>query len=209
MLSLRDKKIVRMKEFGKRNMEIYYVDIDKAWKDLQHSANSSSNNIGSGDEIQARKVELQSCMARQMGLQKEMKVVLQELSNDDLIKRLEEEETIVKRLRSRVTAAKDRIDTSPDDSGGESFLSKRVDNYGTQIRSAFKQEEGNMTSKQIKTRFNFMRMEWKKRREKCDDFIDNLADAMEKKLKEVHKTLDVVTDQMDGAVFPSKQVIDL
>jgi len=207
-----------MKEFGKRKKEIYYVDIDKASKDLSHSSASgddggkSTNATASSDEMQARKVELQSCMARQVGLQREMKRVLQELSNDDLTKKLEEEETVANGLRSRVTAAKGRIETSHDDSGGggRSSLAKRGANYGTQIRSTFqtKREEDTMTSKQIKTRFNFMRLEWKARKEKCNDFIDNLADAMEKRLKEVHKTLDVVTDQMEGVVLPPKQVID-
>jgi len=210
-----------MKEFGKRKKEIYYVDIEKASKDLSHSSASgddsdggenSTNAVVSNDEMRAGKMELQNCMTRQAGLQREMKSVLLDLSNDDLTKKLEEEETLANGLRSRVNAAKGRIETSHNDSGGasRSSFAKRGANYGTQIRSTFqaKREEDNMTSKQIKTRFNFMRMEWKARKEKCNDFIDNLADAMEKRLKDVHKTLDVVTDQMEGVVLPPKQVID-
>ena len=51
-----------------------------------------------------------------------------------------------------------------------------------------------------------MRGEWKKRKEKCMDFLEQLADGMEKKPKEVIKILDLDTDEINGigAVMPPK-----
>jgi len=47
-------------------------------------------------------------------------------------------------------------------------------------------------------RFNLMRTEWKGRKDKCNDLIDNLMDAMEQKLKNACEALDIVTDEMEG-----------
>ena len=57
-------------------------------------------------------------------------------------------------------------------------------------------------------RINYMRGEWKKRKEKCGDFIDQLADAMEKKPKDVMKTLELESDESCDAVLPPKYDID-
>jgi hypothetical protein len=53
-----------------------------------------------------------------------------------------------------------------------------------------------------------MRDEWKKRKDKCMDFIDQLADGMEKKPKDVVKLLDLETDEMEGVAMPAKHEID-
>jgi 26S proteasome regulatory subunit (ATPase 3-interacting protein) len=53
-----------------------------------------------------------------------------------------------------------------------------------------------------------MRAEWKSRKEKCMDFIDQLADGMEKKPKEIIKLLELETDEMVGVTIPPKHVIE-
>jgi len=203
MLSLVDKGVVRRKEFGKKKKEIYYVDLDVAAK---HLGDGDGAVVASEEERRVGKLELQRCGVREVGLQREMKSVLQELSNEELAKRLGEEEATVEGLRDRVASANGRIGNSQDED------TSRKRNKFKKPMSAFGAKRGleecNMTSKEIKVRFNFMRTEWKGRKEKCNDFIDNLADAMEKKLKDVHKTLDIVTDQMEGVTLPLKKVVD-
>ena len=49
-----------------------------------------------------------------------------------------------------------------------------------------------------------MRGEWKKRKEQCMDFVDHVADGMEKKRKDVIKVLDIDTDEMNGVALPPK-----
>jgi hypothetical protein len=51
-----------------------------------------------------------------------------------------------------------------------------------------------------------MREEWKKRKEKMVEFVDQMADAMEKKPKDMIKLLDIETDESVGAVLPEKFV---
>ena len=200
MLSLLDKNIVRKKEFGKRNKEIYYVDLDKAMAKL---AGPEGLQRASVEETQAAKMELQRCMAKDAELQREMKSVLHELSNSDLGKRLKDEEEELEKLRARVIAAKGRISNSNDRK-----TSNKVGARASTFRFSREAASSNLTSKQIKVRFNYMRAEWRERREKCNDFIDNLADAMEKKLKDVHRLLDIETDKMAAVTMPPKKVIE-
>ena len=74
------------------------------------------------------------------------------------------------------------------------------------IQSA-KSEKSRNDPVRLKKRINAMRGEWRKRKETCSDFVEQMADAMEKKVKDVVKLLDVETDQMLGAVMPPKHEI--
>ena len=56
----------------------------------------------------------------------------------------------------------------------------------------------------MKKRINDMRLQWKKRKEKCMDFVEQLADGMEKKVKDVVKLLELETDEMVGVTIPPK-----
>jgi hypothetical protein len=53
-----------------------------------------------------------------------------------------------------------------------------------------------------------MRGEWKKRKDKCIDFVEQLADGMEKKVKDVVKLLELETDEMEGVKMPPKHTIE-
>jgi hypothetical protein len=60
----------------------------------------------------------------------------------------------------------------------------------------------------MKMRINAMRGEWKKRKEQCMDFVETLADGLEKKPKDVVKMLELETDEMEGVTMPPKHEID-
>jgi hypothetical protein len=53
-----------------------------------------------------------------------------------------------------------------------------------------------------------MREEWKSRKQRCLDFVEQLADGMEKKPKDVIKLLDIETDEMERVVMPPKRVAE-
>ena len=65
-----------------------------------------------------------------------------------------------------------------------------------------------LTPRRLKIEINEKRIEWKKRKEKCMDFVDQLSDAMEKKIKDTLKVLDLETDEAIGVKIPSKYFID-
>ena len=56
----------------------------------------------------------------------------------------------------------------------------------------------------LKKSINGMREIWRKRKLSCMDFVDNMADAMEKSRKDAIKLLDVETDEAYGAKLPPK-----
>ena len=60
----------------------------------------------------------------------------------------------------------------------------------------------------LKLRINNMRTEWSKRKLKCMDLVEGVADAMEKRTKDAIKLMDVETDEEVGAVMPAKHVVD-
>ena len=52
-----------------------------------------------------------------------------------------------------------------------------------------------------------MRDEWQSRKRKCMDFVDQLADGIDKKPREIIKLLDIETDEMEGVTMPPKRTI--
>ena len=56
----------------------------------------------------------------------------------------------------------------------------------------------------VKSRINNMRSEWVKRKRFAMDFVENLADGLDKKPKEVVKILELDTDEAENAVMPPK-----
>jgi hypothetical protein len=66
----------------------------------------------------------------------------------------------------------------------------------------------------LKRSINYYTCEYKKRKRTCMDFVENLADAMEKKVKDAAKTLDLETDELEwgcwkdcgsGKIYGSKK----
>lgn len=56
----------------------------------------------------------------------------------------------------------------------------------------------------VKRAINAVRSEWRTRRDTCRDFCDKLADALEKKPKDVTDLLGVDTDESEGVRLPPK-----
>ena len=200
MLSLLDKGVVRRKEFGKNKKEMYWVDLEKATKEIYKEC------IPSGEDMQKAKSELNTALEEENMHIEVLKGMESELTNEELAKQLEEEEKNVLELRTRMQEAKDRIagkDNAPQ--GGNPGTGGKNQSRFAKFRGPPKKPK---TRKQLNKAFNEMRGEWKSRKEKCMDFIDNLSDAMEKRPKEVMKMLEFETDEMLGVNLPPKRNLD-
>ena len=194
MLSLLDKGVVRRKEFGKNKKELYWVDLEKATKEI------FKEHVPTTEDMRKAKSELNTILGEENVLMEVLKGMESEFTNEDLAKQLEDEEKIVRELRTRMQQAKDRIADKTDAPQGGSDPSRFA-----KFRAPPKKPK---TRKQQNTLFNKMRGEWKSRKEKCSDFVDNLSDAMEKRPKEVIKMLEFGTDEMLGVKIPPKRNLD-
>ena len=114
---------------------------------------------------------------------RELQMVEQEPSNDQLDKQLGEMEQAVSTITTELQDTKDRIAAMKQD--GESTA-------------------GIQNPVVLKKRINHMRDEWKDRKTKCRDFVDQLADGLEKPIKAVVKLLELETDEMEGVTMPPK-----
>eukprot|EP00557_Chaetoceros_sp_GSL56_P000138 CAMPEP_0176499622 /NCGR_PEP_ID=MMETSP0200_2-20121128/13034_1 /TAXON_ID=947934 /ORGANISM="Chaetoceros sp., Strain GSL56" /LENGTH=551 /DNA_ID=CAMNT_0017898071 /DNA_START=125 /DNA_END=1780 /DNA_ORIENTATION=+ len=203
MLSLVDKGIIRRKEFGNKvKKELYWVDIESATKQVY------GNTLPSHIEMENAKAELQQILDEESKYLETMKRMKMELSNEELSIKVQEEDAFLDNLRERVRQAKDRISNNTSQSSKSS--SRLAGGGGSALRKKLTSSKENKpkTRKHLKKEINRMRNEWKARKEKCTDFIDNLADAMEKKPKDVIKMLDIETDEMLGVKIPPKQDLE-
>lgn len=202
MLSLVDKGIVRQKEFGNKvKKELYWVDIESATKQVY------GNELPSCMDMENAKAELQQILQEESKHLEIMKRMEMELSNEELSIKIQQEETSLANLKERVQQAKDRISEQNSQSSKTSnLLVGGMNALGKHRPLASKTKP--KTRNQLKKEINRMRNEWKARKEKCTDFIDNLSDAMEKKPKDVVKLLDIETDEMLGVKIPPKQNLE-
>jgi predicted transcriptional regulator len=202
MLSLTDKGIVQRKEFGKKvKKELFWVDLEKATTEIYKDKVPTMEDMKNAKSEQ-RRVSEEEIMQIQI-----LKGMESDFTNDELSKRLEDEEKTAGDLRERVQDAKDRIAGkiigSQEGSAGPGGLNQsRLARFSAPPKKP-------KTKKQLNKEFNSMRSEWKSRKEKCMDFIDNLSDAMEKHPKEVVKILELETDENSGGVKIPPSVISM
>ena len=203
MLSLTDKGIVQRKEFGKKvKKELFWVDLEKATTEIYKDKVPTMEDMQNA-KLEQRRVSEEEIMQIQI-----LKGMESDFTNDELSKRLEDEEKTAGDLRARVQEAKDRIagktigsQGGPAGPGG--LHQSRLARFSAPPKKP-------KTRKQLNKEFNYMRSEWKSRKEKCMDFIDNLSDAMEKHPKEAVKMLELETDENSGGVkIPPKRDLDV
>ena len=200
MLSLVDKQIVVKKEFassGGRSKELYWANQESKAKEIQ-------GLLVSPQEISAAREELQGLQREELEIQKQMAILALELSNPEIDNRLHAMEGNLVALRSSLVDIHNRIKTAK----LQQQQSQKVVGPGVSNKKTPAQLAKERCPRRIKIRINYMRDEWKKRKDKCMDFIDQLADGMEKKPKDVVKLLDLETDEMEGVAMPAKHEID-
>lgn len=195
MLSLLDKQIVVKKEFsssGGRSKELYWANQESKAKEIQ-------GLLVSPQEISAAREELQGVQRQELEVQKQMAILTLELSNQEIDSQLQAMERSLAALKTSIVDIHNRIKSAK-------LQPKNVGLVPNKKTPAQLAKE--CCPRRIKIRINHMRDEWKKRKDKCMDFIDQLADGMEKKPKDVAKLLDLETDEMEGVVMPAKHEID-
>lgn len=184
MLSLVDKGIVIKKEFsstksagGGRTKDLYWANQTSSAKQVQ------ALELPSREEMIAVKEEYASYRAKHSLYSRELQLVEQEPSNEQLNKQLLEMERAVSMAKTTLQETKERIAASKQD----------TTSCGIQQNPLM-----------LKKRINHMRDEWKDRKTKCRDFVDQLADGLEKPIKAVVKLLELETDEMEGVTVPPK-----
>ena len=194
MLSLLDKKIAVKKVFTSKTgktKEIY-------WANQESKAKAVTDLFPSPGEIQAAQSEIQLWRQQEVDVTKELEILHQQPSNEEIKSQTADLEKVIADLTKRVSATKSRI--------AEAKQHSQPQRFGKPKTAAQLARE--RCPRRMKIRFNNMRDEWKRRKQKCTDFIDQLSDAMEKKPKEVSNILDLETDEMAGVKIPPKMEVE-
>ena len=192
LLGLLDKQWVVKKEFtskkSARSKQLYWANQTAKNKEL-----SEILRFISPEELRESHIELTNLQRQEVSLAKELSQTMQEPSNDDLTTQLQNAEEEVQLLETRLQATLTRIQSTQQKPKA--------------LKGGKKGGKEN-NQRRVKIRINNMRAEWKKRKEKCIDFIDMLADGMEKKVKDCYKLLELETDESEGVKMPPKHVVD-
>lgn len=192
MLSLTDKGIVVKKDFGK-NKELF-------WANQQEGRIGGTKEIrvippATADERQAKQREMLELQNQVAAIKSEMEMVQQQPSNSQLETKIQDAQAQLQEERSKLAEIMARI------ANRKSNLSRT----GNSNKKAASKENCN-SPRRLKMRINALRNEWKTRKEKVIDFVDLMADGMEKKPKEIYKLLDIETDEDANVTMPPKHM---
>ena len=204
LLSLIDKKWVIKKEFksGNRSKELYWANQESKDKKLWAL---DCLQLPSSETIRETRLELASLQQQQKTLVREIEEIEKTPSNDHLAVLCQNAQTEVDDLAVKLEAMKKRIASGPQQNKAKKpGLGFRNNRFGSNKMPPKKAQ----TPLQLKKRINAMRDHWVKRRRKCMDFVEALADGMEKKVKDVvNKVLELETDEEAKAVLPPKHAV--
>ncbi|KAG7366289.1 hypothetical protein IV203_028959 [Nitzschia inconspicua] len=195
LLSLIDKQWVIRKEFQFKNRtkELVWANQECRNRELVDKLHF----VPIAEIAEARK-ELAGLQQQQKAVDAELSTVLAQPSNEELSLQCQAAEARVQELKTRLDAVKQRIasgtvlSTASQQGRGGSFGMKKA------------APAKKLSPLQLKKKINGMRDEWRKRKIKCNDFVEQLADGMDKKVKDVVKLLELETDEMLGVKMPAK-----
>ena len=221
LLSHIDKSWVIKKVFESKNRskELYWANQD--CKDPKLWARDCMQ-LPEPHTIREARLELATLQQRQKAIHREQEAVERTPSNAHLLVACKTAELELTELQAKLDATKGRIATAKEagaaatTSGGKPGIGPRFGSNSNSNR-AFANNNNKKkkqlllqqaTPLQLKKRINAMRDEWRTRKRKCMDFVDQLADGMEKKVKDVvHKVLELETDEAENVVIPPKHVL--
>mmetsp|Transcript_17709 Transcript_17709/g.24987 ORF Transcript_17709/g.24987 Transcript_17709/m.24987 type:complete len:580 (-) Transcript_17709:132-1871(-) len=191
MLSLIDKNVIRKKEFsgkgGKRVKELYWLNLENVSKVINESGKSVQIK-----DLNEAKSQLKSLIHSEHSLLQKIQMIEGQMSKTDLDETVTKEEELVKDLKEKIAQTHKSVVA----------LEKRCNSTSSGAGSI--QRNMQISTLQLKIKINSMLKEWKKRKEICVDFVENVADAMEKKIKDVYQLLEVETDEMMKVTMPKK-----
>jgi hypothetical protein len=200
LLTLKDKRLVVEKDFtsGKgRSTTLFWANLE---------AKEACVRDFSPEKVAAAKQQLHCLSMQEKGIQSELASVTKFPSNEELCAKAAVEEALVAELQAKLAEMKGRIASATD---GPAVARKpsMIGYFQNKSKSAAELAR-ERCPRRLKIRINAMRNEWKSRRDRCRDAVDTLAEAMEKKPKEIVKMLDLETDEMAGATMPTTHLVD-
>ena len=195
MLSLLDKGVVTKKEFTSKSgrSKVLY------WAVWGAKAKEVSVCMATPEELQGTKAELTELERQHLAIKNALKMLHSEMPNEEVDQKLQSEEAATASLMQEIAKVKARIAQGA--KGPKPKLSRGPPKTAAQLARE-------RCPQRLKMRFNHMRTEWVKRKQKCMDVVELLADGMEKKPKDVAKLLDLETDEMENAKLPPKKELD-
>ena len=149
--------------------------------EYKNPSNKSSSEECTEVERQQAKEELEKYTLIHNNLQNQLSNLLKEATNEELVDKIQQSQQKLEKVQQIVQQTKDRINSN---------------------------NKEKQSTKNLGTKFNAMRKEWKNRKEKCTDFCYNLSDAMEKKPKDIFKLLDIETDEDYNVKLPPPLQLD-
>lgn len=208
ILSLLDKNLVCKKEFPtKRTNKILY------WANPQEgtAATKIFNELASPQKMQETCETLENLRKEYKMKQNEISQVLKIPSNGDIDVEIDKIEKEIAKITQDKYELENRIKKHNNEQQSQQKRKKPIRILPTYMSpgvSSYIKPKITFTSPSDgKIAINFMRSEWKTRKDKCMDFLDRIADAMEKTMKDVCKLLDVESDEQAKVTLPEKYVI--
>lgn len=199
MLSMLDKNIVVKKDFTSKSgkaKEIY-------WANQESKAKEVMKLMPDACEMEEARNEFTSLQKLHSEIAKEMAILTQDLSNEDIDAQLQQLETDVTKTKADLLALQTRIKNFQEGKRPVRPLGRLP-----QVQTTPSQLAKERCPRRTAMRINFMRDEWKARKQKCMDFVEQLADGMDKKPKDVIKLLEIETDEMERVTMPPKRVVE-
>lgn len=204
MLSFLDKQLVLSKEFpskssGREPKKLYWANpIRFSDGDTGDGGKKSSSGavIKELSKLLATPNEIQEANLMRQQLQQQYRAIQEELNPllaIPTMKQLDDEilaaEEKLQHVKNEIAAVKDRMAKPP---------SALANSTSKQLKSSKPQDPTT-----LKRKINHMLGEYKTRKRKCMDFVEELSDAMEKKTKDVmgEKILCLDTDEMEWGVW--------
>lgn len=196
MLSLTDKALVTKKDFTSKSGKVKTL----YWANYGAKAREVYIETASQEKIASTRIEISKLQVELVSLRRRQHDADTELSDEELHAKLKAEEEQLVQTTAEVNATRDRIRNRVTTAQTKPFR------FGPPKSAAQLAKE--RCPRRLRIRFNRMRDEWKSRKEKCVDFLDQLADGLEKKPREVFKLLEIETDEEAQASLPIKKAND-
>lgn len=191
MMSLIDKNLVIKKEFGKDAKKVLY------WANQDTTSKEALAARATPEETRIAREEMSKLALQERSLRADIASLIAQPKNSDIDLKACDIEKTVAEIQSQlhnIEARKEKMFAS---------LTKGMEG------KSMKQIERELCPRRMKMRINSQREEWRKRKSKCTDFVAQMADAMEKKLKDVSKTIGIETDEAEGVALPKKYEISI
>jgi len=186
MLSLIDKNLVLKKEFGKDAKKVLY------WANQDSTSKEALAARATPEEIRVAREDMSQLALQERSISTVIASLIAQPKNIEIDSKACDIEKTINDIRSQMREIETRK---------EQIFAKLM--RGRDGKSV-KQIERERCPKRMKMRINAQREEWRKRKSKCMEFVAQMADAMERKLKDVSKTLGIETDEAEGVVLPKK-----